>query len=89
MYQDNQSDILLEKNGKASSSKRTKYLNIRYLFSPTESRRVTFILYIVSGTIFNMKATLLDLVGDKNIPDVQMFSSLGTGSSSVVLEENC
>ena len=32
VYQDNQSAILLEKNGKASSSKRTRHLNIRYFF---------------------------------------------------------
>jgi hypothetical protein len=32
MYQDNQSAILLEKNGRASSSKRTRHLNIRYFF---------------------------------------------------------
>ena len=44
--------------------------------------------HIVGGAIFNMKVTLFDSVGDKKIPDIQMFSSLGTGSSSVVLEEN-
>ena len=32
MYQDNQSEILLENNRRASSSKRTKHLNIRYFF---------------------------------------------------------
>ena len=32
MYQDNQSEILLKNNGRASSSKRTKHLNIRYYF---------------------------------------------------------
>ena len=32
MLQDNQSAILMEKNGKASSSKRTKHINIRYYF---------------------------------------------------------
>jgi hypothetical protein len=32
LYQDNKSAILLEKNGKASSSKRTKHINIRYYF---------------------------------------------------------
>ena len=32
IYQDNKSAILLEKNGKASSSKRTKHINIRYFF---------------------------------------------------------
>jgi hypothetical protein len=32
LFQDNKSSILLEKNGKASSSKRTKRINIRYFF---------------------------------------------------------
>ena len=32
MYQDNQSAILLENNGRSSSSRRTKHLNIRYFF---------------------------------------------------------
>ena len=32
VYQDNKSAILLEKNGKASSGKRTKHLNVRYFF---------------------------------------------------------
>ena len=45
--------------------------------------------HIVGRTIFNMKVTLVDSVGNKKIPDIQMFSYLGTGSSSVVLEENC
>ena len=30
MYQDNTSSIKLEKNGKASSTKRTRHINIRY-----------------------------------------------------------
>ena len=32
LYQDNQSAILLEKNGKASSGKRTRHINIRFFF---------------------------------------------------------
>jgi hypothetical protein len=32
LFQDNKSSILLEKNGKASSSKHTKHINIRYFF---------------------------------------------------------
>ncbi|CAB9531215.1 Inherit from KOG: Retrotransposon protein [Seminavis robusta] len=32
VYQDNQSAILLEKNAKASSGKRTKHIDIRYFF---------------------------------------------------------
>ena len=32
IFQDNKSAILLEKNGKASSGKRTKHINMRYFF---------------------------------------------------------
>ena len=32
MYQDNQSAILFKNNGKRSSSKHTKHINIRYFF---------------------------------------------------------
>jgi hypothetical protein len=32
VYQDNQSTMLLAKNGRASSSKRTRHINIRYYF---------------------------------------------------------
>ena len=32
IFQDNRSAILLEKNGRASSSKRTKHINVRYFF---------------------------------------------------------
>ena len=32
LYQDNQSAILLENNGKMSSGKRTRHINIRYFF---------------------------------------------------------
>jgi hypothetical protein len=34
LFQDNKSSILLEKNGKASSSKRTKHIKIRYFSLP-------------------------------------------------------
>jgi hypothetical protein len=32
VYQDNKSSILLEKHGQASSSKRTRHINVRYFF---------------------------------------------------------
>ena len=32
VYQDNQSTILLQKNGTKSSSKRTKHIHVRYYF---------------------------------------------------------
>ena len=40
MYQENQSDILLENNGGASSSRRTKHLNIRYFFITDRIKKV-------------------------------------------------
>ena len=32
LYQDNRSAMLLAKNGRASSTKRTKHINVRYFF---------------------------------------------------------
>jgi hypothetical protein len=32
IFQDNKSTMLLERNGKSSSSKRTKHINVRYFF---------------------------------------------------------
>ena len=39
LYQDNKSAILLEKNGKASSSQRTRAINIRYFFVTNQAER--------------------------------------------------
>ena len=39
IYQDNQAAMLLEKNGKASSGKRTKHLEMRYFFVTDRVRR--------------------------------------------------
>ena len=39
IYQDNMSAILLEKNGKKSSSKRTRALNIRYFMVTDQVKR--------------------------------------------------
>ena len=39
LYQDNQIDMLFEKNGRASSSKQTLQINIRYFSSP-----ITFLM---------------------------------------------
>ena len=38
MYQDNQSAILLDNNRRASSSKRTKHLNIRFFYHRTNQK---------------------------------------------------
>ena len=55
IYQDNQSAIRLEKNGKRSSSKRTRHINIRY--------------YFITDRIMNQEASVefcptLDMIGD-------------------------
>jgi hypothetical protein len=68
IYQDNQSAILLEKNGKSSSSKRTRHLNIRYFFvtdrlnageakieyCPTSKMVADFFTKPLQGTTFRM-----------------------------------
>ena len=42
LYQDNKSAILLERNGKKSSGKRTRALNIRYFFMMDQVEKVMF-----------------------------------------------
>jgi hypothetical protein len=39
LFQDNKSSIILEKNGKSSSSKRMKHINIRYFFITDHVKR--------------------------------------------------
>ena len=55
VYQDNQSAILLEKNGKKSSSKRTQHLNIRY-FMVTDQ--------VEQGNIIIKYCPTDDMIGD-------------------------
>ena len=66
VYQDNQSAMLLEKNGRASSSKRTRHINIRYFFitdriarkeveveyCPTKEMLADFFTKPLQGTLF-------------------------------------
>ena len=66
LHQDNMSSILLERNGRASSSKRTKHINIRYFFikdhiengdielkyCPTEQMVADFFTKPIQGTLF-------------------------------------
>ena len=47
MYQDNQSAILLENNGKKSSSKRTRHINIKNILLLIGSRMASLKLNIV------------------------------------------
>ena len=66
IYQDNKAAILLEKNGKASSGKRTKHINIRFFFDtdrilkgdvsvewcPTEDMTADFWTKPLQGSLF-------------------------------------
>jgi hypothetical protein len=66
IYQDNQSAMLLEKNGRASSGKRTRHVNIRYFFAhdriqngeieiqycPTEEMLADFFTKPLQGSLF-------------------------------------
>jgi hypothetical protein len=50
LFQDNNSSILLENNGKASSSKRTKHINIRYFFiTDRVSKKEVLVVWCPTG----------------------------------------
>ena len=76
VFQDNQSTILLEKNGKASSGKRTRHINIRYFFitdrinanevrvsyCPTADMMADFFTKPLQGSLFQrLRAFILNL----------------------------
>ncbi len=48
LYQDNMSAVLLEMNGKASSSKRTKHIKVKYFLSKIRSTMERSLLTTVS-----------------------------------------
>jgi hypothetical protein len=66
LYQDNQSCILLERNGRQSSTKRTKHINVRYFFvkdkiasgdvvlryCQTENMHADFFTKVLRGSLF-------------------------------------
>jgi hypothetical protein len=58
LFQDNKSSILLEKNGKASSSKRTKHINIRYFFiTDRVSKEEVSVVWCPTGDMIGDYAT--------------------------------
>ena len=78
IYQDNQSAILLEKNGRRSSGKRTRHVNIRYFFvtdrvkagevsikyCPTGEMRGDFFTKPLQGTAFRKFRELVMNAGE-------------------------
>jgi Reverse transcriptase (RNA-dependent DNA polymerase) len=86
IYQDNQSSILLEKNGRASSSKRTRHINIRYFFvtdrieakevsveyCPTEDMISDFFTKPLQGAPFKyLRNEIMNVDPDEGIPSDQ------------------
>jgi Reverse transcriptase (RNA-dependent DNA polymerase) len=82
VYQDNQSAILLENNGKMSSSKRTRHLEIRYFFvtdnvhkkhlrieyCPTDDMIADFFTKPLQGAKFRrFRAMILNLPGAEDV----------------------
>jgi hypothetical protein len=58
LFKDNKSSILLEKNGKASNSKRTNHINIRYLFiTDRVSKEEVSVVWCPTGDMIGDYAT--------------------------------
>jgi hypothetical protein len=84
VYQDNQSAILLERNGKASSGRRTRHIDIRYFFvtdrinkgelrveyCPTTDMLADFFTKPLQGSVFRkLRARILNLpIADLSLP---------------------
>jgi hypothetical protein len=92
VFQDNQSAILLEKNGKSSSGRRTRHLNIRYFFvtdriqngdlrveyCPTGDMVADFFTKPLQGSLFRkLRKTIL------NIPDGAVLTNASTSQECV------
>jgi len=90
LFQDNQSTILLANNGTASSSKRTRHIDIRYYFitdrvktneinieyCPTKEMIGDFFTKPLQGTLFyKLRALVLNLSPDGVLPVSSTFGS--------------
>jgi len=90
VFQDNESAMLLERNGRASSSKRTRHINIRYFFvqdrvaagemriayCPTEEMVADYFTKPLQGSQFRkLSAYIMNEVVDENGEPVNSFGS--------------
>ena len=90
LFQDNKSSILLEENGKASSSKRTRHINIRYYFvtdrignnelrveyCPTKEMIADFFTKPLQGIIFSTFRDFIMNVACGNVKDIAKHRSV-------------
>ena len=81
VYQDNMSTIKLEENGRSSSRKRTRHINIRYYFvtdrikaddisvkyCPTKMMIADFYTKSLQGKLFRIFRNLIMNIGDEDI----------------------
>jgi hypothetical protein len=97
VYQDNQSAILLERNGRTSSSRRTRHVNIRYFFvsdriankelrveyCPTDDMWGDFMTKTLQGTKFKrMRAKIMNISEDLPLPITSTVSQECVGKPS-------
>jgi hypothetical protein len=97
VYQDNQSAILLERNGRASSGRRTRHVNIRYFFvadrvkngelkieyCPTADMWGDFFTKPLQGSPYKrMRAQIMNLSEDVPLPITSTSSQECVGISS-------
>ena len=99
VFQDNQSAMLLERNGRASSGRRTRHINIRYFFiadrikngevrveyCPTGDMLGDFFTKPTQGALFRrFRQRVLNLPDDTITPDVDTSQEcVGTWSDVV------
>jgi hypothetical protein len=97
VYQDNQSAILLERNGRASSGRRTRHVNIRYCFvtdriankelrvkyCPTDNMWGDFMTKTLQGSKFKrMRAKIMNIPEDLPLPITTTVSQECVGKPS-------
>ena len=89
LYQDNQSAMLLEKNGRASSGKRTRHVNIRYYFITDRiNKKEVSVMYCPTGNMvadFFTKALQGSLF--RYLRDIIMNIPKEDGPASIVPDE--
>jgi len=97
IYQDNQSAILLEKNGRASSGKRTRHLNIRFFYitdrvndgavrieyCPTKDMRGDFPTKPLQGELFRGHRTWMMGLNEKDVANLTSQECVGDPSDDL------
>ena len=91
LYQDNMSSMLLEKNGRNSSSKRTKHINVRYFFitdqlskkevelkhCPTDQMVADYMTKALQGKLFrDFRKEIMNIKDDSEIDDLTYHRSV-------------